>query len=99
MPNLFDPAELPVAGERFETLLTCRNVTIERIVSSAEPENIAYLQDQDEWVVVLEGRAELEVAGSVKTLAKGEYLFLPARTPHRVLKTASGTLWLAVHIH
>ena len=99
MANLFFPNRTPDSGELFETLLTCRNVTVERIVSSAEPEEVEYVQEQDEWVVILEGSAELEVAGAVRKLARGESLFLPAKTPHRVLQTAAGTIWLAVHIY
>ena len=95
--NLFD-YQTPRRGERFDTLLETRNVRIVRIVSSDNIEPILYVQDDDEWVVVLEGEATLEVNGKEALLRKGDYLFIPASTPHRVIATAKGTLWLAVHI-
>ena len=54
--------------------------------------------EADEWVVVLDGSAELEVAGQQRTLAAGDWIVLPAGTPHRVLATTTGTRWLAVHV-
>ena len=57
-----------------------------------------YLQDEDEWVVLIEGEATLEIDGEEVTLRRGESLFIPARTPHTVTATRHGTVWLAVHI-
>ncbi len=95
--NLFDSTP-PANGESFTTLLEHKNVKIIRIVSSDTPDQKEYRQEEDEWVVVLEGNALLEIDGSPHPLKRGEMVFLPAGTPHRVLKTAPGTLWLAVHI-
>ncbi|WP_295409564.1 cupin [uncultured Thiocystis sp.] len=90
--NLF--ADLPqvVEGEVFEDLLRCRNLQIERIVSSDSPDSGQYDQTQDEWVCLLQGEA---------TLRAGDYRFIPARTSHRVLKTSREPccLWLAVHLY
>ena len=95
--NLFDNTP-PANGESFTTLLEHKNVKIIRIVSSDTPDQKEYCQEEDEWVVVLEGSALLEVKGEPRSLTRGESLFLPAGTPHRVLETVPGTLWLAVHI-
>jgi cupin 2 domain-containing protein len=57
-----------------------------------------YDQTQDEWVVLLEGEAELEVAGRHVRLRAGDWLVLPAHTSHRVLATSAGARWLAVHV-
>jgi cupin 2 domain-containing protein len=97
--NLFDDRQPPADGERFETLATLDNVRIERIVSSARPESIRYVQEHDEWVVLLAGEAALEVDGQVRELGPGDYLALPKGTPHTVLRTSPGALWLAVHVH
>ena len=97
--NLFADAAPPITGERFETLLACRNLVVERIVSSAVVESIEYLQPQDEWVVLLRGEAALEVAGEAIGLQPGDYLFLPAGTKHTVKSASEGALWLAVHLH
>ncbi len=98
--HLYDTAAPPDTGERFETLLSCRNVTIERIVSSDRPEPTLYAQAQDEWVMLVRGRARLEIDGTPVTLQPGDALFIPARTPHRVVETSAQPpcLWLAVHI-
>ena len=97
--NLFTDAEPPADGERFETLLALRNLSIERIVSSASPEPVDYQQAQDEWVLLASGEATLLVAGERVELRPGDYLFLPAGQRHRVLRTAPGTIWLALHLH
>ncbi len=95
--NLFNYT-VPAAGETFETLLSHKNVEIIRIVSSDRLEEKVYCQDEDEWVVVLEGEALLSLDGEEKRLKRGDSLFIPAKTQHRVLETKRGTLWLAIHI-
>lgn len=98
--NLF--AELPslASGEFFEELAACRNVRIERILSSDQPEPVLYDQAQDEWVCLLQGEARLWIAGEEVALTAGDHCFIPAHTPHRVLDTSGAPpcLWLAVHI-
>ena len=97
--NLFDDSDAPATGERFETLAEARGVQIERIVSSASPEPARYVQEQDEWVLLVRGEATLDVDGRTVELRAGDHVFLPARTPHTVLRTTAGALWVAVHIH
>ena len=92
---------MPARGEIFEELLRCRNVRIERILSSDRPEPTLYDQEQDEWVCLLQGEAELSLNGERFELRAGDYVFIPAHMPHRVLHTSSNPpcIWLAVHIH
>jgi cupin 2 domain-containing protein len=97
--NLFAGLNPPAQGERFDTLLAHRNLVIERIVSSADIEPVDYVQEQDEWVLLLRGGAVMQVAGETVTLGEGDYRFLPAGTLHRVLRCEAGTLWLAIHLH
>lgn len=99
MGNLYEDALPPATGERFDTLLSHQGLVIERIVSTSRIESQEYVQEQDEWVVLLTGDALLEVAGREVPLRAGEYLFLPSHTPHTVLKVSQGALWLAVHLH
>ena len=95
--NLFD-THIPETGETFTTFLEHKNVKIVRIVSSDQIEPVTCDQDEDEWVAVLEGEAVLELDGERITLKRGDTLFIPAHTPHTVLETQKGTVWLAVHI-
>ena len=99
MPNLFDDAHAPAQGERFETLLAHRNLVIERIVSAADIQPTDYVQPQDEWVLLVQGEARLRVNGVLTPLLAGDYLFLPAGTPHTVECVSAGAIWLAVHLY
>lgn len=98
--NLFTGLKPPATGECFDPLLRYRNLRIERILSSATPEEAWFDQPQDEWVILLEGEATLEVAGTEVFLTPGDYLFLPAHTRHRLVRAhpAPRCLWLAVHL-
>ncbi len=55
------------------------------------------MQAWDEWVLVVAGAATLEVSGEQLRLTAGDWVLLPAGTPHRVLTTEHGTHWIAVH--
>jgi cupin 2 domain-containing protein len=101
--NLFDdiPAALP--EELFTTLLAGNGFRVERIVSQghASPPGFWYDQDENEWFVVLEGRAKLEIEGISETfeLQRGSTMSIPAHTRHRVAWTdpREKTVWLAIH--
>lgn len=97
--SLFADALPPAIGERFDTLLQHGRVVIERIVSSSQPDQLEYRQSQDEWVVLLQGQAELVVDGQSVELQAGQHVFIAAGTPHTVKQTTQGAMWLAVHIH
>lgn len=102
LPNLFDlPDRLP-PQEQFETLIAAGSIKIERIISSGQttPTGEWYDQEQDEWVILLQGRARLSYAnGSAVDLHPGDYLHLPAHCRHRVEFTSTDPpcIWLAVH--
>ena len=101
--NLLDniPASLP--EELVTTLLRSSSLRIERIVSQgrASPPGFCYDQDDNEWVMVLEGSAAVEFAGDAKPveLRRGSYLNIPAHARHRVVWTdpSERTVWLAIH--
>ncbi len=95
--NFFD-VSTPQEGESFTTLLTWKNVTINRIVSSDHLEERVYCQEEDEWVVLIEGEAEIWMEDRQYLLLKGDMLFIPKQTRHRVARTTKGSLWLTVHI-
>lgn len=95
--NIFDFLT-PKSGEDFTTLLEHKNIKINRIVSSDTLETKEYSQDEDEWLVLLEGEAILLLNSEEKNLKKGDTLFIPAKLPHTILRTSHGTIWLTVHI-
>ncbi|HUP78496.1 MAG TPA: hypothetical protein VM260_08000 [Pirellula sp.] len=68
--NLFTdiPSNLP--DELFTTLLEATNLRIERILSHGHtsPVGFWYDQDQNEWVVVLQGSARMSIEGIVREL-------------------------------
>lgn len=101
--NVFAAIPETAAEELFEDLLRRPAFRIERIVSfgQASPEGFWYDQVGAEWVVVLRGRAGLELEGEVEILelGPGDWIDLPAHRRHRVAWTAPDepTVWLAVH--
>jgi len=95
--NIYDYIT-PQDNETFTTLLEHKNIKINHIVSAENIEQIEYIQEEDEWLIVIEGKATLSLKNKVQTLNKGDTLFIPAKTPHRVLETQKGTVWLTVHI-
>ncbi len=101
--NLFDFTPGTGQGEVFDDLLAVPGLRIERIVSHghASPPGHWYDQHWDEWVIVLEGEAHLEIEGSEQPLRlrPGDHAWLPAGCRHRVSYTSENppALWLAVH--
>ncbi len=91
-------ASAPAEGEQALPLLELPGLVIEQILSAELPHPLRFLQDHDEWVLVLEGRARLELDGSELELRAGEWLYLPAGCAHSVQETEAGTSWLAVHV-
>ena len=96
---------LPAArrAEAFTELLARPGVRIERIVSrgQATPEDAPMVQDQDEWVLLLEGAAGLRIEDSDEvTLQAGDHVWIARRQKHWVTWTAKDrpSVWLAVHL-
>jgi cupin 2 domain-containing protein len=99
--NLLRP--LPAAGhdEALQTLLARPGVRIERIVSHGQvsPPGFWYAQHEDEWVLLAAGEAALEYGdGRTVELAAGDWLLIPAGERHRVARTSSPAVWLAVFV-
>ena len=101
MKNLFDviPEEMP--EELIETISGNENVRIERIVSHGHcsEKGFWYDQDEDEFVLILEGEAELEFEDGTVCLKEGDCLTIRAHQKHRVKWTTpdTTTIWLAVY--
>lgn len=102
--NLFEG--LPGTSTVEETtapLLTASRFRLLRIVSTGQvtPEGEWYDQDDAEWVMVAQGRADLliEGEGAPRRLGAGDYVLIPAHVRHRVEWTDPDrpTVWLALH--
>jgi cupin 2 domain-containing protein len=102
--NILTDIPLKSGEELFETIFAKGGTRIERIVSYGQSTPVGewYDQDQDEWVLLLSGFAELLIEGEScpRRLSPGDYLLLPAHCRHRVVRTDAEekTVWLAVHI-
>lgn len=100
--NIFDNIAQSAPDEIMETLLQSAHIRIERIVSTgqATPENDWYDQEENEWILLLRGRAALRFADETenRVLETGDYLDIPAHVRHRVEWTSEEepTVWLAV---
>ena len=93
------PADLP--AELTEELVRSEHVRIERIVSRGHTSlpGFWYDQEENEWVVVLSGWAELTYSdGSSIRLGAGDWISIPAGVKHRVEGTDpdQDTVWLAI---
>ncbi|MDN5844073.1 MAG: cupin domain-containing protein [Alcaligenaceae bacterium] len=103
LDNLFTAIPTDTAHEAFDDLLVVPGLRIERIVSRGQksPPDFWYEQDEDEWVIVLQGAATLRIEGrdDPVTLAAGDHYWLPSGLRHRVDSTSPDgpTIWLAVH--
>ncbi|MDY7012742.1 MAG: cupin domain-containing protein [Cyanobacteriota bacterium] len=100
--NIFQlPSNLP-NEEVFEAIVQRDRVLIERIISTGQTTLPGdwYDQERDEWVIVLQGEAQLAYDDSTTIdLSAGDYLLIPAHQKHRVAYTSSdpSCIWLAVH--
>ena len=101
MTNIFDlPSSLP-NKELFQSIVCADNILIERILSTGQttPRGKWYDQDQDEWVILLQGEAVLSYAdGSQIKLLTGDYLLIKniaLNIPLPILPV-SGWLFMAI---
>ena len=113
--NLFANIPDDLSAEIFEDILDAKSnngtVRIERIISNGQtsPEQGWYDQEQNEWVIVIKGRAQLTFETDftcstehskpkVVDLNVGDYINIPIHTKHKVSYTDTDqpTIWLAI---
>ena len=100
--NILQSIPSAFTEEVFENIVEKGNLKIERILSKGHtsPADGWYDQEQDEWVIVIQGGATIEFHdGRLSRLEQGCYINIPARTKHKVVWTDPEivTVWLAVH--
>jgi cupin 2 domain-containing protein len=87
--------------EIFETILSSKDVKIERIISYGQATNSEFWYDQDEgeFVIVLKGESKIKYNNEkIYELKTGDSLYIPAHQKHQVIYTADPTIWLAIFI-
>ena len=100
--NIFTNIQDHLPAELTQTLTQSENVKIERIISKghSSPDGFWYGQEQNEFVILLKGKARLlfKKNNEPVVLNPGDYLNIPAHVEHRVEWTAQDqeTVWLAV---
>jgi len=101
MKNLLSQIPENLADEVLEQILGTNDLRIERIVSRGHtsPVDGWYDQDEDEWVLVLQGSGKILFEdGREIFLVAGDHLHITAHQKHRVTWTdpEAVTIWLAV---
>jgi len=100
--NIFSSIPEDIPDEITEQIINSGTVRIERIISNGQssPDNFWYDQDENEWVIVLQGQAEILFENELKiiSLKTGDFINIPAHAKHKVKRTAENmaTIWLAV---
>ncbi|MDK2940758.1 MAG: cupin 2 protein [Acetobacterium sp.] len=96
--NIYKLPGLPSDDEEVAILAQNDRVRIERIISTGQQSNW-YDQEETEYVILLEGRAQLSFEGNQTiTLEKGDTLLIPPHQKHRVAYTSTDPpcIWLCV---
>lgn len=73
---------------------------IEKIMSncSSSEKGFWYDQKEDEFVMIIEGEARLNIEGRINIMKKGDYIFIKKHTKHRVEATTENCLWLCIFL-
>ena len=96
--NIFDMPPLPLQNELTTILAESANARIERIISTGQTSGW-YDQAETEFVVLLEGQAEIEFDNKPKVkLRTGDALLIQPYERHRVSYTSENPpcIWLCV---
>ncbi|MBE7197580.1 MAG: cupin domain-containing protein [Parafilimonas terrae] len=98
---MFDDLPASAADEEVSVLVAVPGLRVERIVSCGHvsPPGFHYDQPHAEWVAVLAGTADLRFADEAepRRLATGDAVLIEPHRRHRVERTDSPTVWLAIH--
>lgn len=100
--NIFADIPKQLHEELFENIISKDSLKIERIISKGHisPNSGWYDQENDEWVIVLQGEAVLSFENKEEVRLKaGDYINIPAHTKHKVSWTLpeKETIWLVIH--
>lgn len=97
--NIFEQLYFSKEEEKIEEIFQIpdKNFRVERILSSSQVSKEWYDQEENEYVVLLEGKARIVYEnGEEVFLQAGDTLFLPAHKKHKVSFTSERCLWLCI---
>ena len=98
--SIFGNIPQNIPEELFENIVSTKNIKIERIISKGHtsPSYGWYDQEENEWVILLEGEASIEFEDKTIHLKKGDYINIPSHQKHKVIKTSKNppAIWLAI---
>ncbi len=102
LQNIYSDIPHKLENEVFDLLIKTESVRIERIVSKGHrsPKSGWYDQQENEWVLVLKGKAILTFEDKQSiNLNEGDCINIPPHKKHKVTWTDpdNETIWLAVH--
>lgn len=95
--GLRPPGSSPAQGEVLFRLVEADGLEIRQVLSGEMEGPADYVQDEDEWALVVSGSARLAVGDDTLELGPGDWVWLPAGEPHRLVSTQRGTSWVTVH--
>ena len=100
--NIFNDIPSNLSKEILDEIILTDKIRIERIISKGQtsPENFWYVQEENEWVIVIKGKSKLKIIDEDELieLNEGDNINIPSHKKHRVEWTdpESETIWLAV---
>jgi cupin 2 domain-containing protein len=100
LTNIYSDIPPALPEELVQALVKNASCRIERIVSQSHPSppGFWYDQQENEWVLLLQGAAKLRFENELVEMKPGDFLIIPAHRKHRVEWTIPDepTVWLAV---
>lgn len=95
--NIFKIEKNPEVEEIVDILEENKNIRMERILSSGQVTDWI-IQDEKEFVILLQGRATIEFENEIVNLSKGDTLMIDKYKIHRVSYTSEDPIciWLCV---
>ena len=100
MANLLSVLPDAIPREINEVLARAEHIRIERIISQgqASPDGFWYDQDENEFVLLVQGAARLQFEDGTVEMKPGDWIIISAHRRHRVDWTTPDekSVWLAV---
>jgi len=98
--NIFEKIVVNKKEEQFFEIFKNDKIRVEKIVSNGQksPKDFWYIQEENEYILLLGGEAILEFEDSEVELKKGDCLNIKALQKHRVKFTSldEPTIWFAI---